>query len=69
MRRSITDFYGRIIACIEESSNGDMTVTDFSGKILGFYRRGSNSVTDFYGKILVKGGPEAIGILFADKLK
>lgn len=69
MDRSVTNFYGVIVAKLEYKSNGDIVVRDFYGKILGYYSRSQNSVTDFYGRIIAKGAPEAVGILFADKLK
>ena len=54
-RVAIKDFYGRILGWIITSPNGDKRITDFSGRILGFYRANYDHTTDFYGRIIGNG--------------
>lgn len=51
----IRDFYGRIIAKIETSPNGDKTIRDFYGRILGKYDKACDVTRDFYGRIVAQG--------------
>ena len=55
MRKTIKDFYGKIIGSIDEASNGDLIAKDFYGRILGRYDKKMNVTKDFYGKILGTG--------------
>lgn len=65
MKETIRDFYGVILGYIDVNYNGDKTVTNFNGKILGYYKKSSNYTTDFYGKILYKGDmASALLVLF-----
>lgn len=61
MKTTIRDSYGRIIGHIEQMPNGDKKVTDFYGRILGWYKKSINATTDFYGWIVAKG--DACGML------
>lgn len=54
-RTEIRKFSGEVIGFIYVSSNGDKKVTDFSGRILGYYKSSSNTTTDFSGRILFRG--------------
>ena len=55
MRETIRKWGGTIIGYIDVESNGDKTVRDFSGCILGYYRKSRNQTTDFSGRILYEG--------------
>ena len=55
MRKTIKDFYGKIIGSLEDVSNGDIIARDFYGKILGRYDAKTNTTKDFYGKIIGTG--------------
>ena len=58
----IKDFAGRILRIHEYAPNGDITVRDFSSRmILGYYRASRDVTTDFYGRVLYRGN--AIGML------
>ena len=59
MVERITNFYGQCIGTIETASNGDKTVKDFYGRILGHYEKSSNVTKDFYGRILYHGDMSA----------
>ena len=61
MKTTIRDSYGRIIGHIEQMPNGDKKVTDFYGRILGWYKKSINATPDFYGWIVAKG--DACGML------
>lgn len=54
-RETIREFSGRIVGYLDHESNGDITVKNFSGTILGKYEARSDSTKDFYGKILYYG--------------
>lgn len=51
----IKDYYGRIIAKITIHPNGDKTIHDYTGRILGKYHASSNTTRDYCGRILAKG--------------
>ena len=55
MTERICDFYGRCLGTIETEGNGNKTVKDFYGKILGYYDKNQNVTKDFYGRILYRG--------------
>lgn len=55
MTERICEFSGMCIGTIETESNGDKTVRDFSGRILGYYKRSSNVTTNFSGQIIWRG--------------
>ena len=55
----IREFSGRTIAILTHENNGDITVRDFAGKILGYYRKSRDVTTDFSGKILYYGNAAA----------
>lgn len=58
----ITNAYGKIMGTVETQNNGDKTVRDFYGKILGYYRKSRDVTTDFYGKIIAR-GDAAVGLI------
>jgi hypothetical protein len=63
---TIRDFSGRFIAIYEYHDNGDITVRDWSSRmILGYYRKKYDHTTDFYGRVLYKGN--AVGMLIGRK--
>jgi len=65
MKQAIREFSGVIIGYIDTASNGDKTVTNYYGKILGYYKKSYDHTTDFYGKILYHGDmAAALLILF-----
>ena len=59
--RIIRSFGGKIIAKIESDDNGNRTVKDFYGKVLGTYDAKQNVTKDFYGRIVAQG--DASGML------
>ncbi len=58
-RETIREFSGSIIGFLEHESNGDITVKDFYGRILGRYESRNDVTKDFYGKILYRGNMAA----------
>lgn len=69
MNIEIKDFYNRVVGRIEEHPNGDKTVRDFYGKILGYYKKQENVTKDFYNRIIARGDASnsLIDVLFWDK--
>ena len=59
-RQAITLFSGKIVGFIDVESNGDKTVRDFYGRILGYYRKSNNATTLFSGRIIAFGDVCAI---------
>ena len=59
-RQTITQFSGKIVGFIDVDSNGDKTVRDFYGRILGYYRKSNNATTLFSGRIIAFGDVCAI---------
>ena len=55
MREPIRDLSRLIIGYIDTKPNGDKVVTNFSGVILGYYRKSSDTTTDFSGRVLYYG--------------
>ena len=51
-RKPIQEWTGRIIGWLQVESNGDKTLTDFQGSILGYYHVNNDYTTDFYGRII-----------------
>ncbi len=51
----IRDVYGRIIGKIETDSNGNKTIRNFYGVILGRYDARTNTTRDFYGRVVANG--------------
>ena len=51
----IRDFYGRIIAKVEEKPNGDKVIRDFYNRILGYYVASRDVTTDFYNHVIGHG--------------
>ncbi len=58
-RETIREFNGSIVGHLEHESNGDITVKNFYGKILGRYEKSQDVTKDFYGKILYRGNMAA----------
>ncbi len=54
-KEPLRDFNGTIIGWMETESNGDQTLRDFPGRILGRYEKSSNTTRDFYGRIVGRG--------------
>lgn len=59
-REPITNFYGHILGFYEYKSNGDIVLTDFSGRILGRYIESRDVTEDFYGRIVSHGNTLAM---------
>ena len=57
----VRDFSGKIIAWVEEKSNGDVYVREFSGMILGHYDKACDVTREFSGRIIAQGNQ--IGML------
>ena len=66
MKETIRNFGGSIIGYIETKSNGDKTVTDFYGRILGRYDAATETTRDFYNRIIARG--DICGIFFKDDI-
>lgn len=66
-REAIRNFHGVTLGYVETSYNGDKTVTDFGGTILGYYRKDQNITTNFYGQIRVR-GDAAVAFIFKKDL-
>ena len=55
-REKIKDWTGRIIGFVDtDSMNGNKTLRDFYGKILGYYIKNLDITTDFYKRRVAKG--------------
>ena len=52
---TIRTFSGTIIGYLEHENNGDITVREFGGRILGRYEASSDTTRDFGGRILYRG--------------
>ncbi len=62
----VKNFAGQILAIYEIADNGDITVRDFSSRlILGYYRAARNVTTDLAGRTLYKGN--MVGMLVKAK--
>ena len=46
----IKDWTGKILGYVETDLNGNKTLRDFHGRILGRYNKGLNVTQDFYGR-------------------
>ena len=64
-KKTIRNFARQIKGYVEEKSNGDKVVTDFGGRILGYYNASSDTTTDFYGRI-ISYGDTASGLIKLD---
>lgn len=51
----VRNFYNQILGVIETEDNGNKTVRDFYGHILGKYQKSDNTTRDFYGRIIARG--------------
>ena len=63
----IRDFYGRIIARVEEKPNGDKVIRDFYNRILDYYVASRDVTTDFYNRVIGHG--DCTGILISNAKK
>lgn len=54
-KQAIKDWRGKILGFVETDINGNKTVRDFYGKILGKYNKQLNITQDFYGRRLSEG--------------
>ena len=63
----IRDFYGRIIARVEEKPNGDKVIRDFYSNILGYYVASRDVTTDFYNRVVGQG--DCTGMLISNAKK
>ena len=59
MRIAIRDASRMIIGYIDEESNGDKTVRDYSLRILGYYRRSDDTTRDYSLRIRFYGDMSA----------
>ena len=58
-RETIRTWQGQIIGYLDHESNGDITVRNFSGVILGRYVAREDMTKDFYGRNLYRGNMAA----------
>ena len=62
----VKNYAGLILAIYEFADNGDITVRDFSSRmILGYYRKSRDVTTDFAGRVLYRGN--MVGMLVKAK--
>lgn len=54
-KEPLRTFSGKIIGWLITNPNGDQTLTDFSGRILGYYKKADNTTRDFYNVIKARG--------------
>jgi hypothetical protein len=52
---AIKEWSGKILGYVQTHSNGDKTITNFYGVILGYYRKSSNVTTNFHGRMISQG--------------
>ena len=62
MKEDIKYYYGKIIGYVETMSNNDKRVTDFYGRLLGYYRKYDNTTRDFYNRVVARG--DNVAMLF-----
>lgn len=62
-QEEIRDFQGKILGYIVTENNGDKTVRNFTGKILGVYDLRNKVTRTFTGKIIAQ-GDVSTGLLF-----
>ena len=59
VREDIRNSTGRIVASIEQKSDGKYYISDFFGKILGYYDpkayNGRGATYDFFGRMIAYG--------------
>mgnify|MGYP004650998645 CR=1 FL=1 len=54
-KETVKDFHNRIIGYYIYKDNGDIEARDALNKILGYYRRHTDTTTDAYNRILSRG--------------
>ena len=54
MEDTIKEFSGKILGTIRDEGS-ELVARNFSGKILGYYKKSSGTTTDFSGRILAYG--------------
>ncbi len=54
-RETIKDWTGKILGFVDHESNGNKTLRDFHGRILGKYNKQTDDTRDFYGRLVAKG--------------
>ena len=54
-KEAIRDWTGKIIGWEETNSNGNKTVRDFHGRVLGKYNSSLDITQDFHGRQVAKG--------------
>lgn len=64
MKQTIRDFQGRIRGYVNTDEQGNKTVTNFYGVILGYYFVNDDTTRDFYHRIIARG--DQTGMLFED---
>lgn len=55
IKEPIKDWQGKVLGFVETESNGNKTLRDFYGRILGKYDKGRDVTCDFYGRQVGKG--------------
>lgn len=61
----VREFSGKIIGWIETDNNGNKTIRDFTGKILGRYDKKFDVTRTFTGTIIARG--DQSGILLTNR--
>ncbi|MBQ3419866.1 MAG: hypothetical protein IJH31_07030 [Erysipelotrichaceae bacterium] len=54
-RQEIREPNGRIVGFLETLDNGDIQARVIDGRIVGFYRKASNTTIDISGRIIARG--------------
>lgn len=64
-KTDIRDISGRIIGYIEEDKFGNKRCRNFTGRVLGYYDKASDTTRNFTGRVITK-GDSCIGFLYQD---
>ena len=65
-KTDIRDASGRILGYIEEDKFGNQRCRNFTGVILGYYDKNTDTTRTFTGRIVTRGN-SCIGFLYKDK--
>ena len=65
-RMEIKKFNMQTVGYIEIDGNGNKTVKDFYGRILGYYEKSRNATLNFYRQVIAFG--DVTGIFFKDQI-
>ena len=64
---AVKDFSNLIIGYVDTDKKGNKTVTDFHGRILGYYDVSFDATMDFYRRIIARGDASSMLFSYAQK--